>query len=168
MSTELTYGGPQGTDEPVSRDDWGAKQEIETENIVDVTAEVTNVLTAGLREPKPSPMQLVQNLKSRPVPVERKPVSRKPVRQNDPDKHILQARAVVVQNYNDHRDPKRSPMLNMDLVVVTNFNMVSQDWKATVSSPVVRGLFWEVTFDSNKNEIEIDIFKKINHATIKL
>ena len=122
----------------------------------------------ALIEPSPNPVDFVsqQRPKSRPKS------SRK---QEDPDQYLLKAKALVVQNYNEHRDPRRSPQLNMDLVYITTFTKTLNSWKALIGSTVVRGLMWEVTYNGNldedgepMNEAYIDIFKRINHVRIPL
>lgn len=129
--------------------------EINSDGHVDMMQVVSDQLSV---EPKPNPVDYIK--RQRP----------KPVRQQteDPDKYLLQAKALVVQNYNEHRDSRRSPMLNMDLVYITSFSKTLGSWKALVGSTVVRGLLWEVTFNGEKNEAYIDIFKRLNHVKISL
>ena len=127
-------------------------------------------------EPTPSTSpKLVEAAPNKTDYVKRQKPNRKHPKQDDPDKYLLQAKAIVVQNYNEHRDPRRSPQLNMDLVYITTFTKTLNSWKALIGSTVVRGLMWEVTYNGNldedgepMNEAYIDIFKRINHVRIPL
>lgn len=138
--------------------------EINSDDHVDMVQVVSDQLSA---EPKPNPIDYVKRQRSKPKPNRRQ--------QDDPDKYLMQAKALVVQNYNEHRDPRRSPMLTMDLVYITTFSKTLSSWKALVGSTVVRGLLWEVTFNGEKNEFDepkneayIDIFQRLNHVKIPL
>jgi hypothetical protein len=151
MSTDTTYGDPQGIDKPISREDWVASPETESvATQVDDNGDVTTVQVIDKPSPKPS--------QTKPRPVRSAP--------EDPDKFLLKAKALVVQNYNEHRDPKRSPVLTMDLVFITWFAKAPGSWKAVVCSSIVRGLLWEVAYNGELNEAYLDIYKRLNHVKI--
>jgi hypothetical protein len=141
--------------------------EINSNGHVDMAQVVDDVpqQSIDLAKPRPNPVDYVK--RQRPKPNRHQ--------QEDPDKYLMQAKALVVQNYNEHRDPRRSPRLTMDLVYITTFSKTLNSWKAIVGSTVVRGLLWEVTFNGEKNELDepkneayIDIFKRLNHVRIPL
>lgn len=51
-----------------------------------------------------------------------------------------------------------------DLYIVW-FCKVLGNWKALISTDVVRGLYWEVTYNGAKNETYVDTYKKaFNHC----
>lgn len=87
---------------------------------------------------------------------------------HDPDKFLTTARRLVVENYNKHRDPARSKELMMDAVYVVWFSKTLSNWKAILTSPVIRGLLWEVTYAGSKRQAYIDAYKKLNNEMIPL
>lgn len=42
-----------------------------------------------------------------------------------------------------------------------------QNWKALVSTDVVNGLYWEITFNGDKNEFYVDRYKKASNKCVK-
>jgi Family of unknown function (DUF6275) len=86
----------------------------------------------------------------------------------DPDRLLMTAKRVVVENYNKHRDNKRSCPLTMEGVYIVWFTKVLGNWKAIVASPIIRGLLWEVSFSGQRNEVYIDVYKKLNNVKISL
>lgn len=85
---------------------------------------------------------------------------------SDSNKHTDKAKQLVVDNYNAHHDSTKTPPLTLELVFVTSFTMVGTNWKAVVESSVVRGLQYVVTYNSEKSEATVDVFKKINQLRI--
>jgi hypothetical protein len=85
-----------------------------------------------------------------------------------PDRFQMMAKKVVVKNFNEHRNPERSPELTMDGVHIVWFTKVLGNWKAIVASPLTRGLLWEVSYNGVKDEIYLDIYKKLNNVRIPL
>lgn len=101
--------------------------------------------------PKPSPPRKPRNQHEDP---------------GDPDKFLRTAKETVVSNYNAHRDTERSPELSVEGVVIVWFSKTLGNWKAILSSPIVRGLLWEVTFNGHKNELYVDVYKKLNNVKV--
>ena len=85
----------------------------------------------------------------------------------DPDRFLMTAKQLVVDNYNKHRD-SRSRELTISQIYIVWFTKTLGNWKAIVESPVARGLLWEVTFNCYKNEAYITIYKKLNNVKIYL
>ena len=86
----------------------------------------------------------------------------------DPDSFPQLAKSLVVNNYNRHRDVSRSPKLTIENVHLVWFVKTGMNWKAIVSSPIIRGLMWEVTASSYKNEAYIEVYKRLNNVKVKL
>ncbi len=86
----------------------------------------------------------------------------------DPDRFLHTAKKVCVDNYNLHRDSSRSPELTTDGVFIVWFAKTLGNWKAIVSSPVARGLMWEVTFNGHRGEVYLDVYKKTNNVKVQL
>jgi hypothetical protein len=96
------------------------------------------------------------------------PASLPPRPAPDPDRFLLMAKRVVVDNYNTHRDESRSPELTMDAVYIVWFAKTMGNWKAVVSSPTARGLLWEVTYNGHRQDAYIEIYKKLNNVKVSL
>lgn len=52
---------------------------------------------------------------------------------------------------------------NVDDVFVVWFCKVLQNWKALVSTTLPDGMYYEVTFDGDKNQVYIDSYKKFDN-----
>lgn len=86
----------------------------------------------------------------------------------DPDRFLVTARKVAVDNYNRSRDSDRSPELSMDQVYVVWFTKTLGNWKAIVGSSTARGLLWEITFNGHKEECYVDVYKKLNSIKVSV
>lgn len=84
----------------------------------------------------------------------------------NPDKYLMRAKEVVLENYNGHRDPAKSQPLTLDDVFIMQFSEVVRSWKAIVTSPVARGLLWEVSYNGFNRETYIDVYSKVNSSRI--
>jgi len=115
--------------------------------------------------PAPSPHQLQAMKAALDTTNHREDVPRAPLA---PDRFLIQAKQIVVDNYNSHRDVARSQELTMEQVYIVWFTKVLGSWKAIVASPVIRGLIWDVTYNGYKSEAYIDIYKKLNNVKISL
>lgn len=82
------------------------------------------------------------------------------------DKFLDRARQVVVDNYNAYHNTNKTPPLTMELVYVVWFAKTLENWKAIVSSSVVKGMLYEVTYNGSRSEIYVDVYKKINNVKI--
>jgi Family of unknown function (DUF6275) len=91
-----------------------------------------------------------------------------PAEDPGPDRFIIQARNLVAENFNAHRDVTRSTELSPDEVYVVWFSKTLMYWKAACVSPTIRGMMWEVTFNAHRKEAYIDVFKKIGNAKVPL
>jgi hypothetical protein len=84
----------------------------------------------------------------------------------DPNRFLRKAVQVVVDNYNANRDPKTTHQLTANGVYIVWYAKTLRNWKAIVASPVVFGILWEVSFDGTKQEIYIDVYKKVTNVVI--
>lgn len=116
----------------------------------------------------PTPLQIGKRRNNDKTVEKKVPEQAKPAKQPfDPDRFLFQAKAIVVQNYNEHRR-KEQVELNMDRVYIVWFAKVLGNWKAIVASPLARGLLWEVSYNGHKNEIYLDYYKKITNVVVPL
>jgi hypothetical protein len=82
------------------------------------------------------------------------------------ERFIERAKAMVVKNYNDHRDVVKSPELTSDMIHIVWYSKILGNWKAIIGSNVVRGILWEVTYNGHKEEFYMDVYKKLNNFKI--
>lgn len=83
-----------------------------------------------------------------------------------PDRFMLLAKQLVVDNYNRHHDSDRTPPLKMSDVFIVWFAKTLDNWKAVVGSSILRGLLYEVSYSGEESEAYIEIFKKINSTRV--
>lgn len=72
---------------------------------------------------------------------------------------------VVVANYIEEHLDKSDPDVKWDVYVVW-FCKTLQNWKALVSSSLPDGMYYEVTFNGDKKEIYLDVYKKFENRCI--
>jgi Family of unknown function (DUF6275) len=84
----------------------------------------------------------------------------------EPDQGLILAKRLVVDNYNTHRLADENPPITIDDVFVLSFTKVMYNWKAIVTSTVVRGLVWMITFNGSRSEAYIEIYKKVNNVKV--
>lgn len=83
-------------------------------------------------------------------------------------KFLDDAKNLVADNFNAHRNPERSPELLADDMNFVWFGRILAGWKATIMSPQAHGMIWEVTYSVSKNEWYLDIYKKLNNIKISM
>lgn len=79
---------------------------------------------------------------------------------------MTKARHIVVNYYNTHVDVTNNYNIGFDDVYVTWFSKTLQNWKALVSTNVPDGMYYEVTYNGNKKETYLDVYKKWENAVI--
>jgi hypothetical protein len=79
---------------------------------------------------------------------------------------VTKAKQLVVDNYNQHRNPKQVPAMTVDLVQVLWYTGSRGNFRAICEFPVVHGLRYEVSYNVRRKEAFIDVYKKI--STLKL
>jgi hypothetical protein len=84
----------------------------------------------------------------------------------DPDRLLMQAKQLVVDNYNANRNAEKTAALTRGSVYIVWFCKTLGNWKAIVASPVARGLMWEVTYNGHRGEAYIDVYKKITNVRV--
>lgn len=79
---------------------------------------------------------------------------------------MTKARHIVVNYYNTHVDVTNNYNIGFDDVYVTWFSKTLQNWKALVSTNVPDGMYYEVTYNGNKKETYLDVYKKWENVVI--
>lgn len=77
------------------------------------------------------------------------------------------ARRIIMNYFNDHVDVTDGKRLTMDDVFVVWFAKTLQNWKCLVSTTVSDGMYYEVTYNGDKNETYVDVYKKWENYCVK-
>lgn len=88
--------------------------------------------------------------------------------QADPDRFLMQAKQLVVDNYNEAPSLEEHPELTIDDVYIIWYTKLLGSWKALLSSHVVKGLTWQVTYNRLRYEAYIEVYKKINNIVVPM
>lgn len=70
------------------------------------------------------------------------------------------ARELVAKYYNNHVDKTDNVHLTMDDVYIVWVCKTLQNNKALVSTTVSDGMYYEITYNGDKNETYVDVYKK--------
>ncbi len=74
----------------------------------------------------------------------------------------------LVKNYaNKHIDATDNFAIGTNDVFVVWFCKTLQNWKALLSTTLHDGMYYEVTFNGDKNEAYLDAYKKFENQCIK-
>lgn len=77
------------------------------------------------------------------------------------------ARHIVLDYYNSNVDVTDKFKLGIENVYIVWFSKTLQNWKALVSTTVSDGMYYEVTYNGDKKEAYLDIYKKWENLKIK-
>lgn len=77
------------------------------------------------------------------------------------------ARKIVMNYFNSHVDKTDNKQITLDDVYVVWFSKTLQSWKALVSTSVSDGMYYEITYNGDKNETYVDVYKKWENFTVK-
>ena len=83
-------------------------------------------------------------------------------------KMMKTAREIVVNYFNDRVDVTDRMKLTYDDTFIVWFSKTLQNWKALVSTNVCDGMYYEVTYNGDKNEVYLDAYKKWENVRIEL
>lgn len=70
------------------------------------------------------------------------------------------ARKIVMDYFNSHVDVTDKKQITINDVFVVWFAKTLQNWKALVSTTVSDGMYYELTYNGDKDEIYVDVYKK--------
>lgn len=77
------------------------------------------------------------------------------------------ARKIVLDYANEHIDKTDNMHITLDNVYLVWFSKTLQNWKALVSTDLPDGMYYEITFNGDKNEVYLDAYKKFENRKIK-
>ena len=76
------------------------------------------------------------------------------------------AKRLVVEYYNNHVDVTDGFKISEDQVYIVWFSKTLQNWKALVSTTVPDGQYYEVTYNGDKKETYVDVYKKWDNVRV--
>lgn len=77
------------------------------------------------------------------------------------------ARKIVMDYFNSNVEKTDGKTLTMDDVYIVWFCKTLQNWKAMVSTTVSDGMYYEVTYNGDKQETYLDAYKKWQNVKIE-
>lgn len=77
------------------------------------------------------------------------------------------ARNIVMYYFNSHADKSNKKKITMNDVFVVWFCKTLQNWKCLVSTTVSDGMYYEVTYNGDKGETYVDVYKKWENICVK-
>ena len=79
---------------------------------------------------------------------------------------MRRAREVVVDYFNARVDVTDGRKLTHDETFIVWFCKTLRNWKALISTTVSDGMYYEVTYNGDKDEIYLDAYKKWENVRI--
>ena len=77
------------------------------------------------------------------------------------------ARKIVMDYFNSRVDVTDKKQITMDDVYIVWFCKTLQNWKALVSTTVSDGMYYEVTYNGDKQETYLDAYKKWENVVVR-
>ena len=77
------------------------------------------------------------------------------------------AKQVVMDYVNEHLDKTDNIQIELCDVYVVWFCKTLQNWKCLLSTNLPDGMYYEVTFNGDKQELYLDAYKKFENRCIK-
>ena len=87
----------------------------------------------------------------------------------DTNKFLKTCKEKVAECFNEHKDKTDVvETMNAEDVYVVWYCKTLQNAKALLSTPVPDGMYYECTFNGDKNELYLDAYKKWENVKIEL
>ena len=77
------------------------------------------------------------------------------------------AKQLVVDFFNEEVEKTDGFTLTVDDVYIVWWSKTLQNWKALVSTTVSDGMYYEITYNGNKQETYVDAYKKWKNKKIE-
>ena len=82
------------------------------------------------------------------------------------DAMLMKAKKVVVDYFNEKKEKTDNFILTNEDVYIVWFSKTLQNWKALVSTNVSDGIYYEVTYNGDKKQTYLDVYKKWDNQAI--
>lgn len=79
------------------------------------------------------------------------------------DVYFNKAKRLAAEDYNKHN---AGHPITTDHVYVVWFSKTLENWKALVSTNILPGLYWEITYNGAKQETYVDLYSKVSNTVI--
>jgi len=79
---------------------------------------------------------------------------------------LLEIKILIVDYFNEHAEKTDQFELTAEDVYIVWFSKTLQNYKAMVSTTVSDGMYYEVTYNGDKDETYLDAYKKFDNVTI--
>lgn len=79
---------------------------------------------------------------------------------------MTRAKQLVVDYFNSHVDATDGKKLTMKDVFIECFSKTLQNWRALVSTTVSNGMYYEITYNGDKKETYLNVYKKWGRASV--
>ena len=76
------------------------------------------------------------------------------------------ARKIVLDYVSENLDKTDNVHITLDDVYLVWFCKTLQNWKALVSTNLLDGMYYEVTYNGDKKEVYLDAYKKFDNQKI--
>lgn len=84
------------------------------------------------------------------------------------NKNTIKLIKETVRDYtNEHIDKTDKMQITVDDVYVVWFCKTLQNWKALASTTVPDGMYYELTYNGDKDEMYLDVYKKFENRCIR-
>lgn len=79
---------------------------------------------------------------------------------------VDKAKEIVINYYNEEHSYNSNTNITNDNVFIVWFCKTLQNWKALVSTTISNGMYYEVTYNGDKHETYLDVYKKWENVCI--
>lgn len=76
------------------------------------------------------------------------------------------AKKLVLNYFNEHADKTDNIELTLDDIYVVWFCKTLQNWKALVSTNVPDNMYYEITYNGDKKETYVDVYRKWDNVRV--
>lgn len=84
------------------------------------------------------------------------------------DKFLELCKKIIVDYFNEHVDKTNNTKISVDNTFIVWSVKVLQNNKALVSTTMPDGMYYELTYNGDKKELYLDVYKKWENKCIKL
>jgi len=84
------------------------------------------------------------------------------------EEYMSKCKKVVADYANEHLDKSDNVRINEEQVFVVWYCKTLQNHKALLSTTLFDGMYYELTYNGDKDEIYLDAYKKFENRCIKM